>query len=422
MTQFGFVNFGRLLLVEFPTQAASLAAAAPSTTAPTGRTLALAGQESTPAAPNVATTAAQLRARQADLLGSQGSFLPVTFTDKAELNGYYTVTDVSADLQNWEQEAVTLTWKTNLERIGTDLEVDLESRLTGGIRNSSFAASANGVRWHAPSIGHYAYFTASGNTPSVIVRQSAEGAMNIYTGLPLTGSVIPRWGCAVGNYLGGRVRFLDDQGIERAGILFANGSPSSWTILNALVQVTPLSSGGVFNVASWASGSSAYQSKNWDLQYNSSSLGVPLGISLLRNEPEILVARLIWSTTGPNRVTADLTLRRGSRFLELYLQSQVAGVLKVVRSSAEAGTSGGSGAYLSATANDAAGNRYVIGSALTNTQDLVNGGISVSASTTFDAFVGAAVGGSSAQGGDAASDLWNQYIAAPAELVQGIRR
>jgi hypothetical protein len=422
MTQFGSVSLGRLLLVEFPTQAATIGAGAPGTTTPTGRTLALAGQESTPSAPTVATTAAALRAKQADLTGSAGAFIPVTFSDKSELNGYYLVSDAAADLQNWEGEAVTLTWRANLARVGTDFEVDIESRLTGGIRNSSFAASSTGTRWHAPSQGHYAYFTATGNTPSVVVRQSADGAMNVYTGLPLTGSVIPRWGCTVANYLGGRVRFLDDNGIERAGILFANGSPSSWTLNNALVQVTPMSSGGVLNVSAWASGSSAYQAKNWDVQYNGTSLGVPLGISLLRNEPEIIVARLIWSTTGPNRVTADLTLRRGSRFLELYLQSQTAGTLKLVRSSAEAGTNGASGAYVAATSNDVAGNKYVIGSALTNIQDLTNGGISVSAATTFDAFVGAAVGGTAAQTGDTAADLWAQYIAAPAELVQGIRR
>jgi hypothetical protein len=420
MTQFGTINLGRLLLVEYPTQPGSIAAGAPSSTSPTGRTLALAGQESVPSASTVGTTLNGLRALEADLHGSVNSLLPVVFTDKTQLNGYYTLTDASADLQNWEGEAVTLTWKIDLSREGTDLEVDLESRLTGGIRNSSFAASANAVRWHAPSIGHYDYFSATGNTPSVVTRTGADGAMSVYTNLPLTGSVIPRWGCAVGNYLGGRARFLDSNGIERAGIEFANGSTASWTLSNALLQVTPLSSGGVLNIAAYASG--AYQAKNWDLQFNGTSLGVPNGISLLRNEPEIIVARLIWSVAGPTRVTADLTLRRGSRFVELYLQSQIAGTFKVVRSSAEAGTSGGSGAYLSATANDGAGNRYFIGSALTNTQDTVNGGISLAATTAMDVVVGTVVGGSGAVSGDQAADLYNQYLAAPSELVQAIRR
>jgi len=420
MTQFGTISLGRLQLVEFPTQVASIAAGAPSSNAPTGRTLALAGQESTPAASTVGTTTAQLRAMEADLHGLANALVPVIFTDKAQLNGYYIVADASADLQNWEGEAATLAWKADLTRLGTDFEVDLESRLTGGVRNSSFAASANAVRWHAPSLGHQAYYSASGNTPSVVVRTGADGAMNVYTGLPLTGSVIPRWFCAVGNYLGGRVRFLDDNGIERSGILFANGSPSSWTLSNALLQITPLSSGGVLNVAGYSGG--AFQAKNWDLQFGGTSLGVPLGISLLRNEPEIVVVRLLWSAAGPNRVTVDLTLRRVSRFVELYLQSQVAGTFKVVRSSAEAGTNGASGAYLTATVNDGAGNRYFVGSALTNTQDTVNGGISLAATTAMDVVLGTVIGGSGAVTGDQASDLYNQYLAAPSELVAGIRR
>lgn len=420
MTQFGTISLGRLLLVEFPTQLASIAAGAPSSASPSGRTLALAGQESVPSAGTVNTTLNQLRALEADLHGSVGSLMPVVLTDKTQLNGYYTLSDASADLQNWEGEAVTLSWKVDLSREGTDLEVDLESRLTGGIRNSSFAASASAVRWHAPSIGHYDYFSATGNTPSVVTRTGADGAMSVYTGLPLTGSVIPRWGCAVGSYLGGRVRFLDNNGIERAGIQFANGSTSSWTLSNALLQITPLSSSGVLNVAAYSGG--AFQAKNWDLQWNGTSLGVPNGISLLRNEPEIVVARLIWSVSGPTRVTADLTLRRGSRFVELYLQSQIAGTFKVVRSSAEAGTNGASGAYLSATANDAAGNRYFVGSALTNTQDTVNGGISLASTTAMDVVLGTVVGGSGAVTGDQAADLYNQYLAAPSELVQAIRR
>lgn len=423
MTQYGVISLGRNSLVEFPAQPGSETAAAPTTNAPTGRTLSIAGQESNPSAPTVNTSLVQLAATRSDLEGLAGSFIPVTFTDKTGLNGYYVVQDVSTDLIDWEKETQTLAWKADLLRIGSDYEVDIESRLTGGVRNNSFSAS--GVRWHAPSINHFSYFTASGNVPSVLVRTGADGPMNVYLGLPLTGSVIPRWGCFVGDYLRGRVRFLDDNGLERAGTQFANGTPSGWTLSNALVQITPLSSaGGVLNVAPYSSaGGGTYPPKNWDIRFNGTSLGTPLTISLLRNEPEIVVARLLWSVTSiPARVTADLTLRRGSRFLELYVQAQSSGTIKVVRSVAEAGTNGGAGEYVSATANDGSGNRYIVGSALTNIQDLVNGGVSASASVSMDVFIGNVQGGSGAVSGDTAADLYAQYVAAPAELVQGIRR
>lgn len=413
MSFFGTIKLGRLTLTELPDHAASPASAAPSSNAPTGRTLQLQGQESTPGYAPMSLVA--LRALQEDLLGLQGAFVPLVCTDKADLNGYYVVVDSSVSQVQWNGEMSTVDWSVDLMRVGTDTEIDVESRLTGGTRVNSF--SATGVRWHAPAQGAYAYFSASGNAPSVVSRTSLDGAMSVYTSLPTP--CLPRWGCLVGSYLGGRVRFLDANLFERSGtqLLTAAGG---WTLHNGLVRVSPLMVGtGVLSIDAYTGG--AWQAKAWDLQYAGSSLGQPLTVSLLRNEPEIVVIRLLWSTTG-GRVTADLTLRRGSRFVEFYLQAQTSGTLKVVRGSAEAGSNGGSGEYVSATANDAAGNRYIVGSAKTSTQDLVNGGISVSAAVAMDAFVGVIAGGSGAISGDQGADLYGQYLGAPAELVQGVRR
>lgn len=422
MTQFGVINLGRFPLVEFPTKAATDASTAPSSSTPTGRTLKLVGQESVPSANEIGTTSNRLEAIRADMAGLVGSFVSVTFSDKVGLNGYYTIVDSSADLQNWEGEQQTLTWSLDLNRVGTDFEVDIESRLTGTTRNNMF--SITGVRWHSPSIGHYAYFSAVGNTPTVVRRVGQDGTHVVYLNLPTTQTTIPRWGCAVGNYMNGRTFFLDANSIERSGILFNNNSPTSWVLSNGLVNINPLTSaGGVLNIASYTSGATSYRNKNWDIQYAGTSLGQPLSVSLLRNEPEMVVARLLWSTATLVRVTGDLTLRRGARHVELYLQSQVAGQFKVVRSNAEIGSSAANGSYIAATSNDSDGNKYILGSALTTTPDLVNGGLSSSASVLYmDAFIGAVIGGTSAVTGDQAADLYNQYISTPSELVQGIRR
>lgn len=413
MTAFGTIQIGRLTLTELPQQAVAPASAAPSSTTPTGRTLQILGEESLPA--YTPLTLAQLQARQADILGLTGSFVPVVFTDKTDLNGYYVVVDVSVSQVNWNGEMSTVGWTIDLMRIGTDTEIDIESRLTGGTRVNSF--SATGVRWHAPAQATYQYFSAAGNSPSVVSRTSADGAMSVYYSLP--SPCIPRWGCAVGSYLGGRARFLDSNLIERTGIQFPT-TAAGWTLHNAFVRVTPLVVGtGVLSIDAYTGG--AWQTKNWDLQYGGSSLGQPLTVSVLRNEPEIVVLRLLWNTTS-GRVTADLTLRRGSRFVEFYVQAQNSGTIKIVRGTAEAGSNGGAGEYVSAAANDSAGNRYIVGSALTSTQDLANGGISKAATTTLDAFVGVIAGGSGAVAGDQGADLYSQYLGAPAELVQGVRR
>lgn len=417
MTQFGIINLGRFPLVEFPTQAATDASSAPSTSSPTGRTLKLAGQESVPSAREIATTSAQLEAWRADMAGLIGSFVPVTFTDKVGLNGYYTVTDSSADLQNWENESQTLTWQIDLNRVGTDFEVDIESRLTGTTRVNSFSLA--GVRWHSPSIGHYAYFTAQGNTPSVVNRVGADGTHVVYVGLPASLTTIPRWGCSVANYMNGRVSFTDQNNIERSGILFNVSNPTSWTLANGLVKVFPTTDSGVIQVSTYNAVGGYTGGKSWDMKFNGTSLGLPIAVSLLRNEPEIVVLRMLFTYQTVTRITCDLTLRRGARHIEVFLQSQVSGQFKVVRAFAE--TASSATGYILASAYDAANDKYIVGSALSTTFDLVNGGISSSASVVYmDALIGAQINTSAA--GDLAGDLYNQYLATPSELVQGVRR
>jgi hypothetical protein len=401
MTGFGTISVGRVALVEFPATPAS-SASQPASSGQAPRTLTLAGQESLPAA--ATTSLAALQAKHADILGLTGAFVPVTFTDKTDLNGYYSVASANADAINWNGETATATWTMSLARAGTDTEVDVESRLTGGIRNNSF--SATGSRWHAPPIGHDSYWSGTGSTPSTVVRTGSDGAMTVYLGLPTP--CIPRYDCPVGSYLNGRCRFTDTNGFERSGIMFGT-TVTGWTLHNGLVRVQPIASSGILSIDAYTGG--AWQTKNWDVQLGGVSLGAPKTVSLLRNEPEIIVLRLLWSRS-PGRVTADVTLRRGSRFAELYIQAEVAATLKVVRGTTETGASGGGGAYVTANANDGAGNRYIVGSALTNTAD----------TTTLDAFVGVVAAGSGAVAGDLAADLFSQYCSAPAELVQAVRR
>jgi len=418
MTQFGVINLGRFPLVEFPTRTATDASGAPSTTSPTGRTMKLQGQESVPSATEIGTTSAMLEAWRADMAGLVGSFVPVTFTDKVGLNGYYTVTDSTADLQNWEGESQTLTWQIDLNRVGTDFEVDVESRLTGTTRVNSFSLA--GVRWHSPSIGHYSYFTAQGNTPSVVNRVGADGTHVVYVGLPASLTTIPRWGCSVSNYMNGRVQFLDQNGIERSGILFTPGSTTSWTLVNGLLKITPVPSGsGVLRLQTYNNPAGYAAVKTWDLLFNGTTLGQPQSVSLLRNEPEIIVLRMLFTYQSTTRILCDLTLRRGARHVEVFLQSQVSGQFKVVRTPAEVGSS--ATGYVFATSADAAGDKYIVGSALSTTADLVNGGISSSASVVYmDALIGAQVNTSAS--GDLVGDLYNQYLATPSELIQGVRR
>ena len=374
-----------------------------------GRTLDLEGQESYPP-----LTRAQVVARHDGINALiAGQCIPVTFTDKPERNGYYAVKSASSTYTEYLSDMVTADWKVSLDRIGSDSETDLQSRLTGAVRLNDF--SLTGERWHAPPIGHYAYYTGSSN-PTAMTRTGADGAMTVYRSVP--SAVSPRWGCAPTAYLVGRVKVTTTSSQEVYGAdvpLAATG----WALSNGLVNVTPSASAS-FDVQAYTSG--AYHSKLWNVSVAGSASSITSwdAATLLRNDPEMCIVRLVKSQS-PGRATLDLTLRRGARIVEGYLQIGTAATLAAYRSSLETNTSFAASGYVTATGNDADSNRFAAGSARTFTAH-TNGGVVKSAATALDFWIGVAAGGGSAVSGDAATDLRNQYISCMPESVYGARR
>lgn len=399
----GDLTVGRLLLRETMKEGES---------GGTSRTLDLEGQESSPP-----LTRAQLVWRHDNLTALEGGCVtPLTFTDKPERNCYVNVDSVSADYTEWRNDVVTSNWKLGLTRLGSDAEVDLQSRLTGAIRVNDF--SLTGERWHAPPIGHYGYQTGTSN-PTSMTRTGADGAITVYRSIPTGAS--PRWGCTPANYLNGRAK-LTSSGTEVCGVDQLL-SPTGWALTNGLVNVTWVSTGGgSLDVQSYTGG--AYRSKIWTPFYSSSGLVGSAwdGATLLRNDCEHVILRLS-KGLNPGRFTLDLSLRRGSRIVEGYMQrSTSADELKIRLNTAETNnTALAASGYVTATNNDADGNRFAAGSARTFTGH-ANGGVVKANTTTLDFWVGVAAGGGSAVSGDAATDLRNMYIACLPETIYAVRR
>ncbi|MFD9465328.1 hypothetical protein [Streptomyces sp. NPDC060027] len=396
---YGDLQLGRLLLRETFKE---------SENAGTSRTLDLEGQESNPP-----LTRAALVWRHDNLLALEsGCVLPLTFTDKPERNCYVQIDSANAEYTEWRNEVVTSDWKVGLTRLGSDAEVDLQSRLTGVVRVNDF--SLTGERWHAPPIGHYGYQTGTTN-PTTMTRTGADGAMTVYRGIPTGAS--PRWGCAPTSYLNGRVR-LTSSGTEVCGVdqpLSATG----WALTNGLVNVTT-SASATFDVQAYTGG--AWRSKLWNVSASGSAASITSwdGATLLRNDCEHVIVRLTKSL-NPGRATLDLTLRRGARTVEGYLQTTTSNTLAAYRSTLETNTSFAASGYVTATANDADSNRFAAGSARTFTAH-TNGGVTKAAATSLDFWIGVAAGGGSAVSGDAATDLRNQYVGALPETIYAVRR
>ncbi|MFI7470503.1 hypothetical protein [Nonomuraea sp. NPDC049646] len=354
---------------------------------------------------------AELLERHEGVLGLAGTLVPVMWEEKNERDGYYTITDASSDYTDRFRQAVAwTTWKLTLTRHGADSDIDLESRLAGAVRQNDF--SLTGERWHAPPPGHYAYHTGS-TLPSTMTRASVDGTITVYRGIPAATS--PRWGCAVGDYLRGRARVLS-LGYERVGTGYRLAT-DDWEMSNGLLRVRPLTAGGSLEVAAFTG--ATWRPKAWWVDIGGTQVPRWDAATILRNDPEQVIVRLVESRSPVGRVVLDLTLRRGSRVVEGYLQRGDSGTLSVYLASVETLTNNTS--YLVRSTDDGNGNRVTLGSARSYTAH-ANGGLTKASVTALDFYLGAVAGGGSAVSGDAAVDLRNQYIAALPETTAAIRR
>lgn len=370
------------------------------------RRLTIRGEESSPPLER-----SEVIRRHDQMLGLRSaSLVQFTLADKPERNGYYLVRSVDTDLTEYRDAVVKTVWTIELSRVGGESETDLESRLTGIARANDFALT--GERWHAPAIGHYAYYLGA-TIPSTMTRSTDEGDITVYRSLP-SGALAPRWGCTPEAYLLGRVRVLSE-GLERTG-MDIRVDPTDWELSNALTRVRPFA-GGV-EVAAWDG--TQWESKNWTVRIGSTVVSTWDSVTVLRNDYEQCVIRLT-KNRAPGRATLDLTLRRGSRLVEGYLQRGDSGTLSVSLTTPETLTDNSAAGYVVATSNDAAGNKVLAGSARSFTAH-ADGGVSKAATTTVDFFVGVVLAGTSAVSGDTALDVRNQYIASLAEATAAVGR
>jgi hypothetical protein len=368
------------------------------------------GQESSPP-----TTGPMVTFIHGQIAGmEEGHLVPVIFRDKAERNGYYAITSASSDLTDYQSEVLLADWQIELQRHGSPSEVDLQSRLTGAVRQNDFALT--GTRWHSPAIGHYAYHTGTSLPSGSVTRTGADGAQVVYLGVPA--NTHPKWGATVENFYGGRVRITDTlevtteneiEGINR------QISASGWSLGNGLINITPTATAGVLNIQ-YHNGTS-YVTNNWNFQRNGVNLAAWSTVTIIRNDFEECILRLTASTSGGGRTSVDLKLKRGSRFVEGYMQTSTSATLKVMPTNTTASTSG-TGYQVASSGT----HRTACGSARTMVFDNTNGGISKASTTTFDFWIGVVINAAAPSTGDSATDLRDQYIASMPELTYAVRR
>lgn len=398
---YGTLTIGRLSLVEYEVAKQQ---------GGDDRSLSISGQESAPP-----LSFEQVRNKANDILGLRNAIVPVVATDKDIVNGFYVVDSVDCTFTSYKGQAATADYSINLSRLGTDSELDFESRLIGTSRLTDFAIGAD--KWHAPPLGSYGYYTGA-TVPSVLVRDGEDGSLPVYRGVP--SNTDPRWGCAAEDYMKFAVELVrtDDTAYVGTDHDIADG----WVLRNGFVSISmDTTNPGRLAFSTYVSGYSP--AKVFALTINGTKVDSAWNsATLIRNDPEEVVLRLTRNNTptAPGRSTLDLTLKRGSLAVYAYFQRHASATLGVALGTTEAGTAFTGG--IRATSNDANGNRYVLASAKTFTGDTTNGGISKASAIAFDFMFGMEPGGSSAVSGNFAANLLQQYIGAPTERLNPVRR
>jgi hypothetical protein len=405
---FGTITIGRLTLREDYDLEANI------NTSTDRRTISLRGEESFPPLP----TAAALAQRQEDILGLLDRWLPITFTDKTDHNGYYKITDINTSLINWTAEAAKFTWTIQALYVGPENCTDIESRLAYVERQDDFGLT--GARWHAPAGGHFAYYTGLAQPGGSVSRATVDGGpVTVYTTPPASAS--PRWGSTLASYGRGRSRVLVG-GTERVATNLSVGA-SAWEMNNGMVSVSAAPSASATLLVSHWDGT-AWDPTAWNVSVGSSTtpdLGVFDAATVIRNDYELTTIRLIKSRS-PGRTVLDLSLRRGSRFVEGYLQADFGTTLAVFAKTAQLATAPASAGYVVATNNDAQGNKMIVGSARTFVAQTAQLGLHRLTVNSLDFFIGGVVSGSGAPTGDQAANLRDQYLTIPAEVTVAVRR
>lgn len=341
-----------------------------------------------------------------------GTVVPVVFTDKPTLTGFYKVEAASSALTvDLAGPMVTADWSFTLQRVGAAHDVEIESILPTIARPDELTGTQTPVFWHAPAIGATSYLTGATVPATSVDRVSADGTVHVYLGVPA--NVAPRWVSSAAGYLLGAARILTD-GVRRAGT--ATPELATWQLHNGLVSLAPGADGSVV-VSCW-DGGQWRSAKSLQFTVNGVAVTTTPEVTILRNDPEEAGLRLTYPVAA-GRLIVDLGVRRGARFATGTIKRHSVATLGIARhpSETEAVTAVTGG--VRATSADADGNRLVIGSSRT----LTLSGSSVSKTTVarLDFFLGHEVDDSPAAG-DAFADLLSQYLGTAGEEARVIRR
>ena len=354
-------------------------------------------------------------------------FYPFSYTGDTTIKGYVKVESANIDVTRYG--GTGFAYNVTLKWLGNPGEMRFESQFSGALIENNHSISSSDSQYFAPPAGAFSVHIPSvgtGTAPAIEDRvasySTGTSTLKFFSSGTLRNNNI-EFECNPEDYLKGAVK-ISTNGKVRNGTYSTNLNVDQAVIENGLVKLELVNSNtqSRFKTSLWDSddwrsvkeyavskGSSESEWDGWNT------------VQIIKNYPECGTLRFSSqaNTDGSGRLIFDVSLRRGSRYFSLVVSSYgTADEIHIERTTAEAATAGTG--YIVATTNDSEGNKYILGSPNTITNDLTNGGIHLTA-TQMKAFVGYVFNGTSAAGQNTADNMRDAYLDFVYEYVRTIR-
>lgn len=388
------------------------------------------------------SSAAQMKAVRQNVLGLgelDEPVVPVEFSDDTDFDGFYEVTSSSVDTSAEFVSKNRVAWSVGLRRIPDYALPQIEAVLFGSFRSNSHAITPLSLLWFPSSAFNvYASISPSRNSFGTVTRTTDDGSVLGY--YPRSGSssaaerATLQYMIGPSDWYDGACRVEVNYGGTYYPVVGRNPysllSSTGWRITNGRLRVAPSATAGRLDVSVYDTSGAAWETTTFKLYTSTggSDIDAILTFAILRNSPEEVVVRLglqesITAVVPTKfRHTLDLTLRRGEHHVECYWTTEQGSVLGYVKPNTVTASTTLTGG-IRATSNDAAGNRYVIYTPRGKTNDLVNGGLNLTAAaTSFPFCIGIEYGGSGSSYPNDAAGLSDEYFGAYSGLFQVLGR
>lgn len=360
-------------------------------------------------------------------MAQSGVYVPFRYDGDSTLDGFVYVTDSSIDIARYTLGGIN--YSIDMEYLGKVGEVVKESVMTGKLIDNSHSITSTTNQFHVPPANHYNYFHE--NDPTDGTRVAADltttstsdtVTMRLKTSNNLRGKNAQFHVNPI-DFFKGAVKITTDSK-ERCGMNSPN-TPADAVIENGLLKITIGSTNNQSRITTRFWDTTSYGSEQeWAIHRGTPTSGNQLAteyqgwntIQILRNTPELGIIRLTsnYQTSGQDRLTLDIALRRGAHHASVILnQSPKTSRLNISTSAAPTDSAASGTGYIKAGAVDTDGNKWLLGSPQTFTTDAARGLIyPTTGGTQLKVFLGYEYyqSGGSVNGADTGDSVRDQYL------------